>query len=73
MYIIKPKNVRAADIKGSLEKIAKEVYANFVGSSFDEKVLKPGKNSKVNVPANIPPAWLLENVTRQKMGQALNA
>jgi hypothetical protein len=70
LYIIKPKNMKAADIQGTLEKIAKDVYQRFVGEPFDEKVVKPSKAPpRVHIPAELPPAWLLEKVMRQELGQ----
>jgi hypothetical protein len=77
LYIIKPKNMKAADIHGTLEKVAKDMYEKYVGKPFDEKVIRPSKAAHVrpsdaahaNIPAEILPAWLLENVTRQKLGQ----
>jgi hypothetical protein len=69
LYLIEPKMLKAADIQGSLESVAKKRYEKFVGIPFKPKPglpIEPASSSRPPIDI-IPPAWQLEDLKRQSM------
>jgi hypothetical protein len=69
LYLIEPKALNKSQLAGStIETIAKQQYATYVGEPFEPaKVKAPTRQSQIEVPLNIPPPWQLEELKRQSL------
>jgi len=65
LYLIEPRAIKQSDMHGTIETIAKSQYEKFVGMPFKAKA--PPRSPRLDVPADIPPAWQLEEIQRQSL------